>query len=58
MIPGFGTEFLSKGNEKESAARLKRMMCIMDSMNDKGKFKSSPLTPPFSLAYGSFLNTK
>lgn len=35
MIPGFGTEFLSKGNEKESAARLKRMMCIMDSMNDK-----------------------
>lgn len=35
MIPGFGTEFLSKGGEKESAARLKRMMCIMDSMNDK-----------------------
>lgn len=35
MIPGFGTEFLSKGTEKESAARLKRMMCIMDSMSDK-----------------------
>jgi signal recognition particle subunit SRP54 len=35
MIPGFGTDFLSKGGEKESAARLKRMMCIMDSMNDK-----------------------
>jgi signal recognition particle subunit SRP54 len=37
MIPGFGTDFLTKGGEKESAARLKRMMCIMDSMNDKGK---------------------
>lgn len=36
MIPGFGSDFLSKGGEKESAARLKRMMCIMDSMNDKG----------------------
>jgi hypothetical protein len=36
MIPGFSTEFLTKGGEKESAARLKRMMCIMDSMNDKG----------------------
>ena len=35
MIPGFSTEFLTKGGEKESAARLKRMMCIMDSMNDK-----------------------
>ena len=37
MIPGFSTDFLTKGGEKESAARLKRMMCIMDSMNDKGK---------------------
>jgi signal recognition particle subunit SRP54 len=39
MIPGFSTEFLTKGGEKESAARLKRMMCIMDSMNDKGKLE-------------------
>lgn len=35
MIPGFSTDFLTKGGEKESAARLKRMMCIMDSMNDQ-----------------------
>jgi signal recognition particle subunit SRP54 len=35
MIPGFSTDFLTKGGEKESSARLKRMMCIMDSMNDK-----------------------
>ena len=40
MIPGFSTEFLTKGGEKESAARLKRMMCIMDSMNDNGEFNS------------------
>ena len=36
MIPGFGTEFISKSGEQESQARLKKMMCIMDSMNDEG----------------------
>uniref|UniRef100_A0AAF5CZ09 Signal recognition particle 54 kDa protein n=2 Tax=Strongyloides stercoralis TaxID=6248 RepID=A0AAF5CZ09_STRER len=35
MIPGFGPDFLSKGNEQESQNRLKRMMTIMDSMADK-----------------------
>ncbi|KAI0983621.1 hypothetical protein GJ496_002791 [Pomphorhynchus laevis] len=34
MIPGFGTDFLTKHGEEESHARVKRMMCIMDSMND------------------------
>ncbi|CAF3410028.1 unnamed protein product [Rotaria sp. Silwood1] len=34
MIPGFGTEFISKSGEQESQARLKKMMCVMDSMND------------------------
>ncbi|CAF0813666.1 unnamed protein product [Adineta ricciae] len=34
MIPGFGTEFISKSGEQESQARLRKMMCIMDSMND------------------------
>lgn len=34
MIPGFSQDFLSKGSEKESMARLKRLMTIMDSMND------------------------
>lgn len=37
MIPGFSQEILSKGSEQESMARLKRLMTIMDSMNDKGK---------------------
>jgi len=34
MIPGFSPDFMSKGNERESMARLKRLMTIMDSMND------------------------
>lgn len=37
MIPGFGSDFMSKGNEQESMARLKKLMTIMDSMNDQGK---------------------
>nr|WAB24461.1 signal recognition particle 54 kDa protein [Propylea japonica] len=34
MIPGFSQDFLSKGTEQESMARLKKLMTIMDSMND------------------------
>eukprot|EP00914_Ancora_sagittata_P011554 GHVO01022413.1.p1 GENE.GHVO01022413.1~~GHVO01022413.1.p1 ORF type:complete len:504 (+),score=64.88 GHVO01022413.1:191-1702(+) len=34
MIPGLGNDFMSKGNEQESMARLKKLMTIMDSMND------------------------
>merc|ERR1712141_871117 len=33
-IPGFSQDFLTKGSEQESMARLKRLMTIMDSMND------------------------
>lgn len=40
MIPGFGTDFMSKGNEQESMARLKKLMTIMDSMNDQGNISS------------------
>lgn len=37
MIPGFSQDFLSKGSEQESMARLKKLMTIMDSMNDGGE---------------------
>ena len=37
MIPGFGQDFLSKGGEQESTARLKRLMTLMDSMSDGGE---------------------
>lgn len=36
MLPGFSTDFLTKGGEQESMARLKRLMTIMDSMTDEG----------------------
>jgi signal recognition particle subunit SRP54 len=39
MIPGFGSDFLSKGNEQESMSRLKKLMTIMDSMADSGNSK-------------------
>uniref|UniRef100_A0A914VXH0 Signal recognition particle 54 kDa protein n=1 Tax=Plectus sambesii TaxID=2011161 RepID=A0A914VXH0_9BILA len=35
MIPGFGPDFMTKGNEQESVSRLKKLMTIMDSMCDK-----------------------
>lgn len=38
MIPGFGPDFMSKGNEQESQSRLKKLMTIMDSMSDAGTF--------------------
>jgi len=38
MIPGFSQDFMSKGTEQESMARLKRLMTIMDSMNDSGLY--------------------
>lgn len=34
MIPGFSQDFVSKGSEQESVSRLKKLMTIMDSMND------------------------
>lgn len=34
MIPGFSQCIMPKGSEEESIARLKRLMTIMDSMND------------------------
>ncbi|GAB6021717.1 Signal recognition particle [Chamberlinius hualienensis] len=35
MIPGFSQDFMTKGNEQESMARLKKLMTMMDSMNDQ-----------------------
>jgi signal recognition particle subunit SRP54 len=35
MIPGFSQDFMTKGCEQESQSRLKKLMTIMDSMNDQ-----------------------
>ncbi|UYV70530.1 K02A2.6-like [Cordylochernes scorpioides] len=34
MIPGFSSDFMTKGNEEESKTRLKKLMTIIDSMNN------------------------
>ena len=41
MLPGFSDELMPKGREKESQAKLKRYMTMMDSMTDEGKLKLS-----------------
>ena len=35
LIPGMNTGLIEKGKEKEGIARIKRFMCIMDSMTDQ-----------------------
>ena len=35
MIPGFSNALMPPGHEKESQAKIKRFMCIMDSMTPK-----------------------
>ena len=35
MIPGFSNTLMPPGHEKESQAKIKRFMTIMDSMTDK-----------------------
>lgn len=32
MIPGFNANMIPKGQEKESSDRIKKFMCMMDSM--------------------------
>ena len=41
MIPGFSSAMMPAGHEKESAARMKKFMTIMDSMTDKELDSSS-----------------
>ncbi|GER44113.1 signal recognition particle 54 kDa protein, partial [Striga asiatica] len=37
MLPGFSQELMPKGREKESQAKIKRYMTMMDSMTNEGK---------------------
>ncbi|KAK2163246.1 hypothetical protein LSH36_83g04089 [Paralvinella palmiformis] len=45
MIPGLGSDFMTKGSEQESMARLKKLMTIMDSMNDQGGDMAKNVNP-------------
>ena len=49
MIPGLGSDFMTKGNEQESMSRLKKLMTIMDSMTDSGNVSVIPLRLSWSL---------
>ena len=53
MIPGFSSDFLTKGGEQESMARLKKLMTIMDSMSDKGKL-SHIVTISYNVSHNQF----
>lgn len=44
MIPGIGGEVLTKGGEKESINRIKRFLCMLDSMNEGELSGKAPLT--------------
>ncbi|XP_006654623.2 signal recognition particle 54 kDa protein 2-like [Oryza brachyantha] len=42
MLPGFRSELMPKGHEKESQAKIKRYMTIMDSMTDAELDSTNP----------------
>ncbi|XP_039053824.1 signal recognition particle 54 kDa protein 2-like isoform X2 [Hibiscus syriacus] len=42
MLPGFSSELMPKGREKESQAKIKRYMTIMDSMTNEELDSSNP----------------
>lgn len=45
FLPGVGTSLMGKTNEKESIARVKRFICIMDSMTNDELDCIKPLNP-------------
>lgn len=45
MIPGIGNSLLNKGNEKESIDRIKRFLCMMDSMTEDELEGKAPMNP-------------
>ncbi|KAG2729340.1 hypothetical protein I3843_01G241000 [Carya illinoinensis] len=42
MLPGFSAELMPKGREKESSAKIKRYMTMMDSMTDEELDSTNP----------------
>jgi len=45
MIPGMNSNLIPKGKEKEATARIKRFLCMMDSMTDAELDSLKPLNP-------------
>lgn len=44
MIPGFNANMIPKGQEKESSDRIKKFLCMMDSMTKQELDCVTPLT--------------
>lgn len=44
MIPGLNANLIPKGKEKEGIARVKRFLCMMDSMTNDELDCNKPLT--------------
>jgi signal recognition particle subunit SRP54 len=55
MIPGLGSNVINKDNEKESIKRIKKFLCMFDSMTDSELDSVKPLIPSrmFRIAQGS-----
>lgn len=55
MIPGISQNLIPKGREKESTARIKRFICMMDSMTNEELDSMKPLddTRMIRIARGS-----
>ena len=58
MIPGLNANMIPKGREKEGTARIKRFLCMMDSMTEVelSATAETPFTEPsriFRIARGS-----
>ena len=45
MIPGFGSNLITKGKEKESAEKIKRYLYMLDSMTNDELDSKKPLVP-------------
>lgn len=45
MIPGMNSNLIPKGKEKEATARIKRFLCMMDSMTELELDSVKPLNP-------------
>ena len=43
-LPGIGTNLLNKNNEKEGIKRVKKFLCILDSMTSTELDSLKPLT--------------
>ena len=52
MLPSFASDLFPKGKEEEGQQRIKKFMCMMDSMTDAGTCCVTRAVPLFPLTRG------